>query len=331
MTNRLDEKNTITILGCDPGGIRGAATASCIKHLNTSLDGGLLDNVDVFCGTSIGSFISAYLADGGDSRRLVDMFVSGELASSIFNKTWSYKMLQNVPVLNHFAMKYTGDNKQAFCKKFWGDRRISNVQKGLLITTYDITRRSPVFWNNFGDHPFDPLVSEVVDASTAAPSYFPPVMIRSSKIHGKEPEYYEDIVRMRAPHFLDYHVDGGVANHFPGILAYAMLKKKYPLKMIKLISIGTGFNTREIHHGTRSPMSWISNDLVGVLVDGPSQTLGAVSDIMLGSNFVRLNGMLTEEQSVMDNISEPNIQSLVNVGQEWAQKGRDEVRALLEM
>ncbi len=68
------------ILACDGGGIFGVITAKLLQ----SLDRSVLDNIDLFAGTSTGSIIALGLASGVSIDTIFDLYSSEQACSQIF-------------------------------------------------------------------------------------------------------------------------------------------------------------------------------------------------------------------------------------------------------
>ncbi len=68
------------ILACDGGGIFGVITAKLLQ----SLDRSVLDNIDLFAGTSTGSIIALGLASGVSIDKIFDLYSSEQACSQIF-------------------------------------------------------------------------------------------------------------------------------------------------------------------------------------------------------------------------------------------------------
>jgi predicted acylesterase/phospholipase RssA len=71
---------TYKILACDGGGIFGVITAKLLQ----SLDRSVLDNIDLFAGTSTGSIIARGLASGVSIDTIFDLYSSEKACSQIF-------------------------------------------------------------------------------------------------------------------------------------------------------------------------------------------------------------------------------------------------------
>ena len=73
-------EGTYRILACDGGGIFGVITAKLLQ----SLDRSVLDNIDLFAGTSTGSIIALGLASGVSIDTIFDLYSSEQACSQIF-------------------------------------------------------------------------------------------------------------------------------------------------------------------------------------------------------------------------------------------------------
>ena len=71
---------TYKILACDGGGIFGVITAKLLQ----SLDRSVLDNIDMFAGTSTGSIIALGLASGVSIDTIFDLYSSEQACAQIF-------------------------------------------------------------------------------------------------------------------------------------------------------------------------------------------------------------------------------------------------------
>jgi Patatin-like phospholipase len=71
---------TYRILACDGGGIFGVITAKLLQALDRSV----LDNIDLFAGTSTGSIIALGLASGVSIDTILDLYSSEQACSQIF-------------------------------------------------------------------------------------------------------------------------------------------------------------------------------------------------------------------------------------------------------
>ncbi|MFZ9036103.1 MAG: patatin-like phospholipase family protein, partial [Francisellaceae bacterium] len=205
------------ILSVDGGGIKGLIPVTILAHLEKAL-GIKLDRLfDMAAGSSTGALVvlqlNALALNGAEIQK---NFMDQALLKGMFDKRfWSFLSLFSGSI-------YSGDSKRKTLTAMLGDKRFTDIQKPTLITAYDISNNTSVVFKSTGgsDTVVNPTVVDIADASTAAPTYFPPVKIGDS-----------------------WMIDGGIAANNPDMcaLSYA-LKLGFSLEKIKMLSLGTGFS-----------------------------------------------------------------------------------------
>ena len=231
------------ILALDGGGIRGILTLEYLGVIENMLrkrsgrnDFLLCDYFDLIGGTSTGSIIAAALACGMSVDELRQLY--HEIGASAFRGApWRKGFL--VP-------KYpSGPVQQALDARLGADTTLDSdrIRTGLMIMTKRLDTGSPWPLHNHPDARFAQqdgqlLLTQVVRASTAAPTYFEPEEIAISSRNGT----------VVAGAF----VDGGVSPFNDPALELLMLAclRGYGFRWQKgadkllLISVGTGTYTR---------------------------------------------------------------------------------------
>ena len=300
------------ILSLDGGGIRGAITAQYLELLEKDLNQSLYDTFDLIAGTSTGAILALLIAGNkATGKECVELY-NAENAKKIMNKSfWDrYVPFDNEP-------KYDGVGKTKILKKYFKSKCISDLQKDVLITAYDIvTHRIVTFKNQGSDVSNDPTLVEVADATSAAPTYFPTVKTQDSP-----------------PRWL---VDGGLAANDPSMCALsAAISKGIDLNDIKLVSIGTGIQTRSLekNYGKNSQkwggIGWLKHGLIDHLFSGNTSCVEYQCESLLKSNYIKVNGPLQYCDDDMDNVSEGNINNLRTLGKEWYRDTGKEVVKLI--
>lgn len=294
------------IMTFDGGGVRGALTATLLKRLNT-LFPGLLKNVDLFAGTSTGSFIALGLAYGKTPEELVELY-SKQKARFIFRPQH----------INLARPRYDNKHLMAVLNSVFPPRlRLRDLNRNVLVPSFEVIGPNsgnwgPTFYNNFPNSPtLDEYVVEVALASSAAPTYFPS---------------YRN------------HIDGGVIANNPSTAAIAIAKDEkaghQDLDDIFLLSIGTGFSPSKItaNTGDWGVLQWALNPspppelpLLSILGEGVVEADTYFSSQLLGGRYFRLNPTLPEPISLDAYKQIPNLVSLAesfNLGQvtDWLTK-----------
>ena len=229
------------ILALDGGGIRGMMTVEILAKSESILrdrngsrsDFVLADYFDFFAGTSTGAIIAACLSWGMPVSRIRDFYL--ENGKEMFDKA---------SVLRRFRYKFEDEKLSArLCDEFGADTTLGSdrLKTLLLVVMRNATTDSPwpVSNNPFAkyndrqreDCNLNLPLWQLIRASTAAPTYFPP-----------------ETVRIGNTDFI--FVDGGITMYNnPAFQAFLMVTvEPYHLqwpcgeKQLLIVSVGTGTN-----------------------------------------------------------------------------------------
>ncbi|MGB3356093.1 MAG: patatin-like phospholipase family protein [Mycobacterium sp.] len=232
------------ILALDGGGIRGALTLGYLERIEGILrerNGGdpdfrLCDYFDLIGGTSTGSIIAAGLALGFAVDELVELYRS--LGEKVFDKG----MLR----FGLLGAKFPKEPLLRALDTHFGDITLGGdeLRTGLMVMTKRLDTGSPWLLHNNprgkyfegSGHDFpnrDMLLRNVVRASTAAPHYFEPELLRI------------------APGVTGAFVDGGVSPYNNPALQMLMLATcsgyglswQFGADRLLLVSAGTGLRS----------------------------------------------------------------------------------------
>ncbi|WP_050419379.1 patatin-like phospholipase family protein [Bradyrhizobium tropiciagri] len=177
------------ILALDGGGIRGILTLEYVGAIEAMLrkrsgkdDLLLCDYFDLIGGTSTGSIIAAGLACGMTVDALKKLYRG--IGTDIFQESfWRRGLL--APKFNSDALQHALDAQLGADTALGGD----HVRTGLMIMTKRLDTGSPWPLHNHPDAPYARQdgalrLTQVVRASTAAPTYFKPEEIKISARDG---------------------------------------------------------------------------------------------------------------------------------------------------
>jgi hypothetical protein len=180
------------ILALDGGGIRGILTLQFLKTVETLVrqrlgnDALLCDYFDLIGGTSTGSIIAAGLACGMTVDALQDLYE--RIGASVFQPGGLAKFLPG-SLQGKLAPKFPSEPLQRELDKQLGaDTTLDSdkIRTGLMIMTKRLDTGSPWPLNNGGRGKYAAQdgalrLTQIVRASTAAPTYFKPeeIVIRS--------------------------------------------------------------------------------------------------------------------------------------------------------
>lgn len=288
----------VTILSIDGGGIRGIIPATFLCEIEKRTGKPISDLFDLISGTSTGGILAASLTLPdlwGKPKYTADMIRSSyfEHGEDIFNSS----LLRSVATIGGLASpKYSPKGLDLMLNRYFGDARLHQTLKEVLITSYDMASSTPWFFKtSFAKQhrsPMDdPLLFQVVRATTAAPTYFPPLNMEG--------------------HCL---VDGGVFACNPSLCAYAQARNMYPdERHFLVVSLGTGL---KVHN---RPCSQIKNwgiagwavPISDIMINSSSASVDYQMRALVGAeNYVRFQVRLGEDATEMDDASPCNMQRL---------------------
>ena len=313
------------ILALDGGGVRGMLTLQFLQALETLVTARfgertrLCDYFDLIGGTSTGSIIAAGLACGMTVGALQDLYRN--IGASVFQEGRFGKLLP-VSLQGKLAPKFPSEPLQAELDRELGaDTTLDSdkVLTGLMIMTKRLDTGSPWPLNNGGRGKFAAQdgalrLTQIVRASTAAPTYFAPEEIA---IHARDGTVVDGAF-----------VDGGVTPFNDPALQLLMLATLqghgfcWPTGKNKLliVSVGTGQYKQprsaqavvsdlaalqgvaalqslmdDCERMNRATLQWLTNCLTPWLIDR------AVGDMKLDSQsgpqlatYVRYNAVLEQ-------------------------------------
>jgi len=313
------------ILSLDGGGIRGAATTQFLCKVEQKLQTHgttIRDCVDFYAGTSTGSIIALALATTDMSIADINELYSYETAQKMFteNKGWL-----EIDGIN--APKYDGKDKTQLLQQKFKQATLGNVPTGkhVLAVAYAIEQRSPLIIKSSNAACRTLLSSDVADASSAAPTYFP------TKELAFPPSQEEE-----------WLIDGGVIANNPAMCAIAEARRcwqAHSISDLRMLSIGTGFMTRKINGAASQKWGaaqWMTKGkILDILSDERVVAYQGItlmdkgSYIRVNANLIKQPGLATPPDDDMDDVSRKNIKRLKLLGDFWFEQYGNAVVNLL--
>lgn len=225
-------------MSLDGGGIRGIITTRImswverqLQNISNSKDARLADYFDFFIGTSTGGLMTAcYLMPDAESKRPrysaldVEKLYLG-LGDDIFSLNLWQKVTRGHGVT---SAKYPAATLEKILKEYFNDTKLSELLKPCIITAYDMKENRQIMFRRhraFKNTKNDFYLRDICRATTSAPTYFPPCIIKN--MEGKE--------------FLC--IDGGIFGPNPVLFGYAELRRideSANAANMLLMSLGTG-------------------------------------------------------------------------------------------
>lgn len=304
----MPELKPYRILSLDGGGIRGLITAIWLDRLEQALDRPLWRHFDLVAGTSTGSILACAVAAGIDARRIINLY-AGE-GRKVFPAPRRLMRFFHGPKYNGRGLEAALDD--VFDHAAFGDLKI----KPTLVTTYDTFTGKPVIFKNDRPRHASLLVRDVCRASSAAPTYFPPHLL---KVSGAKMPL----------------IDGGVVANNPAACAIAEAVRasrqddeQSPhddcLGRLIVASFGTGDVLRRIS-GRQADrwgaVRWAA-PIIDVLFDGSSDAVDYITrQLIRPENLFRFQMPLDRPYERMDNAAAGNLDVLTHLATHYIDSG----------
>ena len=204
-----------------------------------------------------------------------------------------------------------------------GSRRINDIEdKHLLILAYDFINRELVTFKNRRGHDaaYNPMLTEICDAATAAPTLYPTVATSS--------------ISRR------WLLDGALTTNDPSICAITeCLAMGYELGNIWMLSLGTGRPVHDLGQEDRDSIGrssrdwgiigWLSNGLLDHMMSASSCVSAHQCAQLLEDRYVRINGELPRKLMQLDNTSAGRIMDFRSYANDWYEESLGSVRRLM--
>ncbi|WP_419812257.1 patatin-like phospholipase family protein [Bacterioplanoides sp.] len=312
------------ILSLDGGGVRGAATTQFLTQVERELkryNKSLRDEVDFFAGTSAGGTIALALATTDKSLAEIDELHGDTTASILFTKNGGFfsRLLPGI-----LTPRYKRSGKLEVLNQILGDATLGNVadNKEALVVTYDVQSRTPIVIKSTDAQHRELLCTQIVDATSAAPTYFP-----TADLHIKGQDTWS--------------IDGGVVANNPTMCAIAEARKHFrtPLDQMRVISVGTGHRTQPVNG--RASQRWgaiqwaVKGQILDILSDERIVAYQAQTITRPGS-YIRVDselspqpGMPSPPEQALDDVDPDNIRRIRDMGKFWFDRYGEQVVSLI--
>ena len=280
------------ILSLDGGGVRGLFTYNILKKIKKLIGCEIHNKFDLYVGTSIGGLLCLVMSQHDCCNidcKLQTLFDDHHL-NTIFDKSIWDKVLGYA----QFCPIYDGRGKRKVIREHMECKTLGEIQENVALTTWNMTKFRGEVFASYKNEQKDILVTDVADATSAAPIYFPAVQIGQ-----------------------DYYVDGGVAANNPIMVAYTEARTLWPENPLYVLSIGTGIKPEDKDWSTSAIQGWgapqwFSNGIVDLLMDAPCDMTQDQMEKLLATDkrnrYLRLNGMVPKID--MDDCTTENLQAL---------------------
>lgn len=320
------------ILSLIGGGIRGAFVTSFLYELEQKLGRRISESFDLIAGTSTGGIIAASLAAGMTAEQVHDFYV--RYGSQIFTPRPMYRakgyMRLFYPTVNWIFKRRTGGELDAFLRaRYCPDALYRSFDEGfknatlsdvdftrLIIPTVNLTKGAPHIFRSAhvveGVPDQDVLISDMLVAATAAPTYFPHKTIKGEAF-----------------------ADGGLWAADPSMFAIAEAMRirrdcrrescdpHFDIDDVQLLSVGTGqANYSLTPPGSDAGMIYWAQHVADVMGTAQVQGVHQPLKFWLGDRYAHVNFQM-DKKWPLDGVE--NIPQLFAVGKRRANEEFDRI------
>lgn len=186
---------------------------------------------------------------------------------------------------------------------------MNQLATSVRIPVYNLSKATPVVLDN---QCADWCVRDAADASSAAPTYFPPVM------HGGEA-----------------WGDGGIFANNPCMVAVTEASAMWGMDNVRVLSVGTGHETTLIDGkkaASWSSLGWYQHNILDILMDAPMNMISMQCASLLGrGRYLRVDPDLSvfHMKEVLDDTTPRTCSSLLSVGSDMCYKNEKAIAAFL--
>jgi patatin-like phospholipase/acyl hydrolase len=316
----------ITILSIDGGGIRGIIPGLILAEIEKRTNKRIYELFDLIAGTSTGGILTLGLTKPDDTRHAAYTAQDGvAFYEKEGHKIFSAGLLQQVESAGGILEeRYSANGLEDVLENYFGDTLLREALTDIIIPSFEIEQGFPFFFKSrraTKEPDYDYLMKKVARATTAAPTYFEPLKLRT-----KIPKEYFALI------------DGGVFANNPAMCAYAEARHTHPKESaFFLVSIGTGQNKKRIPYEKAKgwgALGW-ARPVLDVVFDGVNDTVDYQLNELLNDDegnkwYYRMQPTLDDTNRALDNASPQNISQLKEVAQNFINENNADIEAVCE-
>jgi len=337
----------IRVLTIEGGGVRGIIPTRLLAALESLADAPIVELFDVLVGTSTGGMlVLGLVTPGEDGRPAYPAESVGDIYTShgqqIFPKPisslprslqeareWWSSAGSNAAIFGFNPeagnARYSPDGIADAFEIYFGDHRMSEALIDVVVTSYDLQTKSPVLFKS-RDAKLDPendlLMRDAARATSAAPTYFPPLEMTWEGVEHR------------------LLVDGGVYAKNPAIIGYIegvtrARERGLGDADVIVVSLGTGrpIRTKALTYKDVVSRSWLklAEDVFRAAEDGQAALQDQLLTTLIGDHYWRFQTVLAEGASyAMDDVSDQNVEALKHLGDQLVGERLPDLKELAE-
>lgn len=293
-----------TVLSIEGGGIRGVVPAAVLQHMEQALGMPLYKAFDYVAGTSTGGIIAAAIGSGMTGSQIVELYM--QKSSAIFARS-PWQAIKTLGGLT--GPKYTADGFEVVLKQAPLSMYYGAMKTRVMIPAYEITMRKPTWFKSWVQPRTSLLTCDVVRATSAAPTFFPPKQI-----------------------FDKTYIDGGLFCNQPALMAVLEVESTSNIDdEILVVSIGTGddetpFDAKAVQNW--GALQWVQ-PVTGTIIDAVADLVDdQLRQLLKSGHYLYLNskpGQLLPEFTNIDDTSTKTLNFLYNLGTEIYQDNKQAI------
>jgi hypothetical protein len=322
----------ITVAAFCGGGVRGIIPARLIQEIEERTRHHTVDLFDVFAGVSSGAIVAAALNCPSAVGSLTPMHTAEKIvqlfkddAATIFPASSPYNPVEWVKQL--FWPKYSADGLHKVLEKYCGNLHLSEGIKEIVIPVAEMPQRQPWWFTKSGIFTNGPLqeavtaksheilLVDVLEATTAAPSYFP---YKAIKIGDQTYNF----------------MDGGTFANNPSVIGKCYARSIYGSKRHYLFSsFGTGVPPahQEINGDSNSGLLYWARHFPTAALNLTSRESALEMQVFFSGNEDKLyqcQPVIDEKDYILDSCDPAVLDALLLSAEQFIEKNEEMIRTL---
>lgn len=311
-----DKSNKFILLTIDGGGVRGIIPAMILEEIEKRTKTPIYQMVDAVAGNSTGGIIALGLVVPHKENKSKNLYSAKDLvdlyknqSKVIFQETLWHKIKTGY---NLWGPKYDRTNLDKILQNKFGDATLREALVPTYILSYCLEPGEGRIFSSImarKKERNDFFMRDIASSTSAAPTYFAPFILSNTQGNFCLKRNEKIIEKCT-------QIDGGVFANNPTIIAAAtVLKKNYDMKREDLVVISLGTGSLEDQHFSdpknKGMIGWIKDINIIDLILNASEDVSEWVTVAFGIKTYRLQVVLSECESAMDNSSDKNINELI--------------------
>lgn len=308
----------VRILSIDGGGMKGIISAMVLERLEELLRmysgnemAAVSDYFDMIGGTSTGAIITALLLapdENGMAKYSAADIVAlyKEHGKEIFQKRPLYPINT---LFGLFGTRYKTNRFEEVLDQYLKGLTLEDMRKECIFTAYNTANRKATFFSSVSRKKWERenyQIKDIVLASTAAPTYFPPKQI------------YHEYCRNNC------YIDGGVFANNPTLCVLVeslKLKNHASIGETMVLSVGNACSPEYYEYSSVKHWGFLkwAFPILNILMDGSEETVHyqmkrIFDNLHCQEQYLRIEKHLEEPLPDMDAVSKEDIIEFMDVG-----------------